>query len=130
MESITEASQSCQIPADCPEYVRCNAPICPLDKDWQLRVFDTSDSTCLFLRETVKEGAEQRLAVNAVYQELHEISVKWIDAERARIAARNGPMSRGHAEHFKAVQAAAKSGSTLDKRQAAGERLAARGATS
>src|SRR2546427_5889724 len=48
------------VPSDCPEYVRCNAPICPLDARWLDRTFSSGEPTCLFLRESVKKGAADR----------------------------------------------------------------------
>ena len=29
--------------SDCPKYETCSAPICPLDKDWKLRVLCIED---------------------------------------------------------------------------------------
>ena len=44
-------------PRDCPKFNKCNATICPLDKDWRLRVCLREDATCFYLLESVKEGA-------------------------------------------------------------------------
>jgi hypothetical protein len=44
-------------PRDCPKFNKCNATICPLDKDWHLRGFLREDATCFYLLESVKEGA-------------------------------------------------------------------------
>jgi hypothetical protein len=113
-------------PSDCPEYIRCNAPICPLDVDWRKRVFDSGDSTCLWLREAMKAGAEQRLSANETWHELHRISKEWIEQERTEAGKRQAhTMPRGRGGHLSAVLAAAHTGSTLDKRAASGERLAA-----
>src|SRR5882762_10926077 len=118
--------QLCTKPSDCPEYVRCEAPLCPLDKDWMLRVYNRGEGVCLFLRETMKEGAHARLAVNPVYAELHELSVVWIAAEQQEAAKRSeAGMPRGRGDHIRAVRAAADTGSILDSRIASGERLAA-----
>jgi hypothetical protein len=116
-----------RVPQDCPEYVRCNAPICPLDKDWQKRTYDSSDSTCLFLRETMKEGAEQNLSVNPVFIQLHRICRQWIAEEQsAQVKYGVGGVPMGRAAHLKAILAAADSGSTLAARQASGQRLKAK----
>ncbi|CAM8376515.1 hypothetical protein MCECIE61_00633 [Candidatus Methylopumilus planktonicus] len=41
--------------SDCPKYEKCSAPICPLDKDWKIRVLCIEDSTCFYLLESVKD---------------------------------------------------------------------------
>jgi len=128
MESIGDASDNtlCREPSDCPEYIRCSAPICPLDSDWMLRTYDRGEPTCLFLRETLKQGADERLAANPVYIELHDVCKLWLSAERIAIAKRSeAGMPRGRTDHLKAVLAATSSGSTLDQRTGAAERLAA-----
>jgi len=45
-------------PESCPRFLKCNAPICPLDADWQKRVLHRDDPTCFFLTESVKHNAE------------------------------------------------------------------------
>ena len=45
----------------CPKYMGCSAPLCPLDPDWRLRAHNNGDRVCLYLRESVKAGAEGRL---------------------------------------------------------------------
>ena len=44
-------------PEDCPKFARCNAPICPLDPDWEQRSHLQGDSSCLYMRESMKPGA-------------------------------------------------------------------------
>ena len=113
------------VPSDCPEYVRCNAPICPLDAKWQDRVYNTGESTCLFLREVMKAGADERLGANPVFTELGAIAVVWIAAERIEVNRRShAGMPRGRGDHFRAVLNAANSGSTIDQRAESGKRLA------
>jgi hypothetical protein len=113
-----------QKPSDCPEYVRCSAPICPLDTDWLKRSYVSGESVCLFMRETVKLGADERLADNEVYVALHQIAKDWIEAERAAVAERGErAMPMGRREHLRALLQAANSGSTLDARAAAGQRM-------
>jgi len=91
-----------------------------------LRTYDKGESTCLFLRESLKQGAEERLSANVVYIELHDVCKQWLSAERIAIAKRSeAGMPRGRTDHLKAVLAASTSGSTLDQRTAAGERMAA-----
>ncbi len=45
-------------PENCPKFLECNAPICPLDVDWQKRVLIKEDATCFYLTESVKQDAE------------------------------------------------------------------------
>ena len=42
----------------CPKWESCNAPICPLDEDWELRTH-IQDAICAFLREYAKIQAGQ-----------------------------------------------------------------------
>jgi|SRR5882672_4274210 len=125
MDSVT-TGKLVEVPSDCPEYVRCNAPICPLDEKWHQRVYHTGESTCLFLREVMKAGADERLGTNPVFAEIGAIAVVWIATERIEANRRtHAGMPRGRGEHLRAVLAAADSGSSIDARAAAGERLAA-----
>ena len=65
------------IPRDCPKFHKCNAPICPLDKDWMIRAFHKNDATCFYLLEFVKEGAKARFytaKLGDIYEEI--ISVR------------------------------------------------------
>jgi hypothetical protein len=118
--------QTLSQPSDCPEYVRCEAPICPLDRDWMLRVYHKGEATCLFLRESMKEGAAERLAVNPAFAELHSLAIIWFKAEEAVATARTeAGMPRGRGDHIRSIRQAADTGSVLDSRAAAGERLAA-----
>lgn len=43
-------------PQHCPHFDSCSVPICPLDDDWQRRSMTTSDPTCRYLLEGVKQG--------------------------------------------------------------------------
>ena len=40
----------------CPKRASCNAPVCPLDPDWQRHTTLAGEASCLFLREAVKSG--------------------------------------------------------------------------
>ena len=59
----------------CPKYLRCNAPICPLDDNWQKRTCLAEDSTCYYLLESVKRGSKTHFQV-AQLGELYERVVK------------------------------------------------------
>jgi len=123
MDSAT-TEKLVQVPSDCPEYVRCNAPICPLDAQWHQRTYHAGESTCLFLREAMKAGADERLAANPVFLELGAIAVNWIAAERIEANRRtHAGMPRGRGDHLRAVLAAADSGSSIEARAASAERL-------
>jgi hypothetical protein len=96
-----------------------------LDAKWQDRVYSAGEQTCLFLREVMKPGADERLAVNPVFRELGALAAVWIAAERIEVNQRtHAGMPRGRGDHFRAVLDAANSGSTIDKRAEAGKRLA------
>ncbi len=43
---------------NCPKYQKCNAPICPLDAEWESRVLRDEDPTCFYQAESVKQDAE------------------------------------------------------------------------
>lgn len=45
---------------DCPKFDKCSAPLCPLDPDWKKRSMTKDDRVCFYLREAVKEGAQER----------------------------------------------------------------------
>jgi hypothetical protein len=38
----------------CPNWELCNAPICPLDADWQKRNMVRGEAVCRYLREYAK----------------------------------------------------------------------------
>lgn len=46
----------------CPKFNTCNAPICPLDKDWSKRKHINGDKCCTYLLETSKAGAKANFA--------------------------------------------------------------------
>ncbi len=45
-------------PYQCPKFHFCNAPICPLDQEWQKRKHFNGDRVCFYLLETQKHGAK------------------------------------------------------------------------
>jgi len=54
---LTTIQTSYTQPTQCHKFQKCNAPICPLDSDWQKRVMLNEDAVCFYLTESVKEGA-------------------------------------------------------------------------
>ena len=61
-------------PNCCPRFIKCNAPICPLDESWLSRSNLKEDSTCFYLLESVKDGA-QSIFLTAQLEELYEVIV-------------------------------------------------------
>ena len=60
-------------PRDCPKFHKCNAPICPLDKNWRMRASYKNDAICFYLLESVKEGAKTRFdeaKLGDIYQKI------------------------------------------------------------
>jgi hypothetical protein len=43
-------------PKVCPNFTKCNAPICPLDPHWPIREMMNGDATCSWFREMAKAG--------------------------------------------------------------------------
>jgi len=50
-------------PSECPRYPACNAPICPLDPQHLRSAHLSGESVCLYLREGVKPGGNDLLAL-------------------------------------------------------------------
>lgn len=50
------SNQSCL--SKCPKFNKCNAPVCPLDKEWQKRKHISGDKCCVYLLELSKANAE------------------------------------------------------------------------
>lgn len=46
---------------DCPKFHGCNAPICPIDPDWQSCAHLPGEGVCLWLRELSKPAGEALL---------------------------------------------------------------------
>jgi len=44
----------------CPRYANCSVPICPLDREWDLRSHDPAEAVCPYLRESAKPGIASR----------------------------------------------------------------------
>jgi hypothetical protein len=48
-------------PRDCPNWQRCNAPVCPLWEAWEHCQHYKGEPVCRLLREYSKDGHEARL---------------------------------------------------------------------
>lgn len=94
-------------PQDCPQYYKCNAPICPVDRRWRDRTHLKGEPVCLWLRERAKPDGIARVR-GVMPQELAE---EIAEAE-SDIRRRHGPIKR-------ALNQARKTGSKI----AAGQRL-------
>lgn len=44
----------CKTPEDCPKFLTCSAPICPLDSNFRKRVHLERERICIYLREAAK----------------------------------------------------------------------------
>lgn len=49
-------------PKDCPNWQRCNAPVCPLSDEWAQLKYFKGEPVCRWLREYSKDGGEARLS--------------------------------------------------------------------
>lgn len=49
-------------PRDCPNWQRCNAPVCPLWEAWEHCQHFKGEPVCRLLRECSKDGKEARLS--------------------------------------------------------------------
>lgn len=45
-------------PNQCPKFNQCNAPVCPLDEEWQKRKHISGDKCCVYLLEASKAHAK------------------------------------------------------------------------
>ncbi len=91
-------------PQNCPKYDICSAPICPLDKDWKLRVLCNEDSTCFYLLESVKDTSKTHF-------ELAQLEVIY-----RRICEVRDDICNAHKRISKKVEAAKNSGSRMARR--------------
>lgn len=110
-------------PKDCPKFPTCNAALCPLDEDWRKRSCAYGDTTCLVVREHVKEGADARFAARPVFAALRPHAAALLDALRAeRDAAGADGMRMGRSGPLRAFEAAREGGSQWER----GEQLHAK----
>lgn len=74
---------------DCPKFDGCNAPICPLDPDWEQRRHLDGEKACFYLTEYAKSHARPILR-GCLAAELYETVAKVYP----RIITRPGPLRR------------------------------------
>jgi len=108
---------------DCPEYMRCNANICPLDPDVANRTHVPGDPVCFFARESVKEGADARFT-NPVWITIRAAADAMIHSlEKLREERGDEGMPQGLGDVLRGIRTAADTGSMIEKRAAGGRRL-------
>ncbi len=91
-------------PQKCPKYDTCSAPICPLDKDWKLRVLCIEDPTCFYLLESVKDASKTHF-------ELAQLGVMYV-----KICEVRDDICTTHKRISNKVKAAKNSGSRMARR--------------
>jgi len=57
MKEITKDQQTLCI-IKCPKFNQCNAPICPLDPEWNKRKHISGDKCCVYLLESSKADSD------------------------------------------------------------------------
>lgn len=99
---------------ECPRYLGCGAPICPLDPDWRKRSHLPGERVCIWLTELAKPGGMAIVSARVgddVAQDLVEISPAIVETWGA---IRN------------VVERAATTGSKLEAEMRRGQRLGER----
>jgi hypothetical protein len=64
-------------PSNCPKFFKCNAPICPLDANWEKRVLLNEDPTCFYLSEFVKDNSQSNFecaGAGEIYQVIERVA--------------------------------------------------------
>ena len=93
-------------PENCPKWMSCNAPICPLDPDWRRRRHVAGERICLWLREWAKSpsGGKWSLALGGeIAAEVQRVApeIRAADSDiRAKLKAaslRGSKIASGHA---------------------------------
>ncbi len=86
---------------DCPRFDKCSAPICPLDREWSLRVYRKGEPICFYLLEYVKPNAKDQFQ-GSIGVPIYEAIQTSIDA-----------MSHRYAPLRRALERAKRTGSRL-----------------
>ena len=76
-------------PADCPKFIQCAAPICPLDPDWRLRSHLKGERVCFYLSESVKDHAQanfEGVRLGELFEAIHRSTPE--------IISRHAPIKR------------------------------------
>jgi hypothetical protein len=113
-------------PRECPEFMRCSSNICPLDDGWRARHYAQGEQVCMIMREHVKKGADERFEDYPLLKAIRPACQTVIDEIQVmRQQAGEGQTIGGFGAFLSQVEASAATGSSLDKRKAAGARLRA-----
>lgn len=54
-------------PVDCPKFLSCSAPICPIDPKWPMAAHLHGERVCPYLLATGKQGAEDKYRNDPVF---------------------------------------------------------------
>lgn len=98
---------------DCPKWISCSAPVCPLDDDHLMTVHLKGERICFYLRESVKDGVEAIFRGSPA-----EALYLYIRERLPAIIETYGPIRRG-------LKSSRKTGSKMDifKRRASDGRI-------
>lgn len=99
-ESVACDKAKYTLPKCCPKFLKCNAPICPLDADRHKRVLLNVDPTCYYLTESVKHGAEA-IFQRAGLKELFVVIVRATPDITARYARIRRALERAKLKCFR-----------------------------
>jgi hypothetical protein len=58
-QKLTNAQLQSSCPRQCPKFNQCNAPVCPLDAEWEKRKYISGDKCCVYLLEASKVNAKR-----------------------------------------------------------------------
>ena len=57
----------------CPKFEQCSAPICPIDPEWQKRVYKKGDPVCFYLRQHAKDPLWGQKAGNVARKLINKV---------------------------------------------------------
>jgi hypothetical protein len=95
MDAKNGEKAAAPLPQACPKFMRCNAPICPLDERWRQAVHLQGERVCYYLTVSGKVGVKGQYGTDriflAVLDQLDEVCRKHpIIAKRVAQAAKTG----------------------------------------
>lgn len=100
--------------SNCPKFINCNAPICPLDPGWSMRTHIKNEPVCFYLCEYVKPCSHRRFREGIevhVYQAICQILQP--------LLSRHAPLQKAlkRAKQTSSRMAARRSGARPDGRE-------------
>jgi hypothetical protein len=98
METVSAADEvmlsNYSIIETCPKFIKCSAPICPLDPEWERRAHGKEDRVCFYMMEYAKadskrlfEGAGRGYLYQTISRVISEIRSRHYSINRAYIRA-------------------------------------------